>query len=228
MADQHRWFKLWCSAPSDDHIQTLPPSLRWAWAAFGAYTKLHGSKGEVSVSATNRALAAELGVTVEELIPTLKLLPNVCVIESENSHDRVSVTWKNWVRYQEDTTQAERQRTSRAKKRGDENKKRVPPSLRSEWPGEFMKFYGPYPKHEDRAAAEKAWAKLEREAEQNPGLLSAIVSAVDRQKLSQNWLKDNGAFIPLPSTWLNKRRWENEVAVPSPVRSIPFGLNLTK
>lgn len=134
MADQQRWFKLWCSAPSDDDLQSLPPAQRWAWAAFGAYTKLHGTHGTVTVSPTNAVLAAQMGVTVTDLISTLHALPHLRVTECENRHGEfavtVSVTWDNWAKYQEDSTQAERQkraRASRSKKRGEEIRREVPP-----------------------------------------------------------------------------------------------------
>jgi hypothetical protein len=29
-------------------------------------------------------------------------------------------------------------------------------------------------------------------------------------KNSQQWTKDGGQFIPMPATWLNGRRWEDE------------------
>jgi len=127
VADQARWFKLWCSAPADDDLQTLPPALRWAWVAFGAYTKLHGTHGRVTIHSTNGALAAEMGVTVEVLIDTLSLLPHMRVEPVQNRHGEFTVTWDNWVKYQEDSTQAERARTSRSKKRREEKRKELPP-----------------------------------------------------------------------------------------------------
>jgi len=30
------------------------------------------------------------------------------------------------------------------------------------------------------------------------------------------WRKDNGQFIPNPATWLNQRRWEDELAIQMP------------
>jgi len=56
MADQKRWFKLWCSAPSDDDLLALSPDLRWAWAVLGCYTKEHGTRGRVKVSASAAAM----------------------------------------------------------------------------------------------------------------------------------------------------------------------------
>src|SRR5512147_441854 len=114
MADQKRWWKLWCTAPSDELIQRLPPAHRWAWAVLGTYTKAHGDNGRVTVSETNMVLAAAMGVSCGELICVIKTLPHIVVEESKNRHGEFTVTWQNWMKYQEDSTQAERARASRS------------------------------------------------------------------------------------------------------------------
>ena len=132
MADQGRWFKLWVSAPYDDHLLRLPPADRWAWAAVGAYAKEHGTAGKVIVSETNAALAVAMGVPLADLISTLERLPHMRVQPlhegPEKHHGTFAVTWDNWIKYQEDTTRAERQRKSRAKKRGEEKRRDSPPN----------------------------------------------------------------------------------------------------
>lgn len=134
MADQQRWFKFWCSAPSDDDIQALPVSDRWAWAAFGAHTKRHGTRGRITVSATNTALAAEMGVPPSALFDTIKRLPHLHYEEGNPVNGPLVVTWDNWSKYQEDSTVAQRVARLRSKRREEEsrrekNKKRtVPPS----------------------------------------------------------------------------------------------------
>jgi len=35
-------------------------------------------------------------------------------------------------------------------------------------------------------------------------------AAIERQKSSRQWTKDDGQYIPNPSTWLNQERWEDE------------------
>ena len=44
-----------------------------------------------------------------------------------------------------------------------------------------------------------------------------IVQHVEWMKTQQDWLKDNGAFIPQPLTYLNQQRWDGwePVAVPT-------------
>ena len=71
----------------------------------------------------------------------------------------------------------------------------------------FETFWKSYPKHVNRKAAEKAFLKL------NPddGLLETMLAAVDRQKQTAQWQEQNGQFIPYPATWLNGRRWEDEL-----------------
>ena len=43
--------------------------------------------------------------------------------------------------------------------------------------------------------------------------LEVLLTAIEKQKESAQWSKDNGQFIPHPTTWLNGRRWEDEVSV---------------
>jgi len=70
----------------------------------------------------------------------------------------------------------------------------------------FDRFWEPWPRKEGKEAARKAFAKLHVDE----ALLGTIVTAIAVQKLSPNWLKDGGQFIPHPATWLNGRRWEDE------------------
>lgn len=78
----------------------------------------------------------------------------------------------------------------------------------------FEAFYAAYPRKVGRAAAEKAWAKHAPDAE----LAAKILAAVEAQKAAPRWkallAKGEKEFIPHPSTWLNQRRWEDEVAAP--------------
>lgn len=81
-------------------------------------------------------------------------------------------------------------------------------------PADFERFWQAYPKHKDRQAALKAWARISPEAQ----LLDSILKAVAAQRLSQDWQKDDGKFIPYPASWLNGRRWEDEIGkVDAPV-----------
>ena len=50
--------------------------------------------------------------------------------------------------------------------------------------------------------------------------IGVLIGAVENHKRSAQWAKDGGAFIPHPTTWLNQRRWEEDLA---PDMSVPKG-----
>ena len=37
------------------------------------------------------------------------------------------------------------------------------------------------------------------------------MDAISAQKRSRQWTENNGQYIPNPATWLNQRRWEDEL-----------------
>lgn len=73
----------------------------------------------------------------------------------------------------------------------------------------FAQFWKLYPRKVDKAKAEKAWNKLDM----TPGLFAEICTALAKQATSLDWLKSGGQYIPHPTTWLNGRRWEDEVSL---------------
>lgn len=68
---------------------------------------------------------------------------------------------------------------------------------------DFDMFWIAYPKKVGKEAARKAWAKA------NPNL-ATVLNAIEWQKVSPQWFKNNGQYIPNPSTWINQHRWEDE------------------
>lgn len=83
----------------------------------------------------------------------------------------------------------------------------------------FNDFWKAYPKKVSKANALKAWNKLKP----NGDLVREILSALERQKTSVQWQKDNGQFIPYPATWLNGRRWEDEQQAVSALPDYSYG-----
>ena len=71
----------------------------------------------------------------------------------------------------------------------------------------FNAFWAAYPKKAGKADALKAWNKLAPDVV----LQEQMGKALEVQKQSQQWHKDGGQYIPMPATWLNGRRWEDEV-----------------
>lgn len=70
----------------------------------------------------------------------------------------------------------------------------------------FLEFWQAYPKKQGKGAAERAWKKIRPDRE----LCGKMLDALSVAKISRQWQRDNGQYIPNPATWLNQRRWEDE------------------
>lgn len=81
----------------------------------------------------------------------------------------------------------------------------------------FAEFWKAYPRKVGKGAALKAWGKIKSKAD----TLQAILQAIAWQRTSKDWTKDDGQFIPHPSTWLNEQRWLDEQPG-KPADAIPF------
>jgi hypothetical protein len=73
----------------------------------------------------------------------------------------------------------------------------------------FDLFWSTFPRKIGKGAAELAWKKLKPDST----LQARIIQAVKAQCKSEQWRRDQGQFIPHPATWLNGKRWEDEVEV---------------
>lgn len=76
---------------------------------------------------------------------------------------------------------------------------------------EFELFWAAYPKKVGKKAAQKAFLNA-----QNRPQIDDLLDSVGKAKLSEQWRKEGGQFIPNPATWLNQGRWDDE-----PVQIVP-------
>ncbi len=70
--------------------------------------------------------------------------------------------------------------------------------------GDFDCFWRAYPKKMGKAAAKRSFRQVRIP-------LDRLLQALERQKRSPQWTRDQGRFIPNPATWLNQARWEDEL-----------------
>lgn len=70
----------------------------------------------------------------------------------------------------------------------------------------FEIFYQAYPNKKNVKTARTRWEKMKV----TPELFAAIMKGLERAKNSQEWAKDDSAYIPHPATWLNGEGWKNE------------------
>ena len=84
-----------------------------------------------------------------------------------------------------------------------EEQKHVQPSAAR---SRFGEFYQVYPRHEAKPAAEKAWKRNALDA-----VADAIIADVNARLADPGqWKQTEKRFLPLPATYLNGRRWEDD------------------
>lgn len=67
----------------------------------------------------------------------------------------------------------------------------------------FELFWEAYPRKEGKKDAHTAFTHVKAPIE-------VLLSAIEKQKTTQQWKSDKGRFIPLPATWLRGERWNDE------------------
>jgi hypothetical protein len=70
----------------------------------------------------------------------------------------------------------------------------------------FDEFWAAYPKKVGKKAAWNAWKKVKPDTE----LFDRIMTAIGKARVTEQWTRENGRFIPNPTTWLNQGRWDDE------------------
>lgn len=72
---------------------------------------------------------------------------------------------------------------------------------------DFEDFWKIYPRKVSKKTAVKIWISLKVTGD----LFNRIVVSLEKQKKSPQWSKNNGEYIPHPTTWLRQERWEDEI-----------------
>ena len=131
----------------------------------------------------------QVKIKKQYLLVECALLPkNACIIE-----ENVNIIQEN-----ADISQQRKEEERKVKKsKGDTMCAHVP----------FDDFWILYPKKQAKAAAEKAYLKIKPDR----ALFEKMKKALEAQKASFDWQKESGRYIPLPATWLNGKRWEDEL-----------------
>lgn len=71
----------------------------------------------------------------------------------------------------------------------------------------FALFWVNYPRKIGKGAARKAWQKIK----DPQAVIEKIKVKLPLQMESEQWVKDNGQYIPHPATYINQERWEDEI-----------------
>lgn len=73
---------------------------------------------------------------------------------------------------------------------------------------DFEKFWESYPRckrKSDKSGTFKTFEKYKSVV-----TTETLIKILNAQKQDQSWIKQDGEFIPAPTTWLNQKNWEND------------------
>lgn len=73
---------------------------------------------------------------------------------------------------------------------------------------EFNKFWAKYPRKQCKSVAFEAWKKA---CSRPP--IEQILNKLDEQMNTERWKRDDGRYIPMPSTYIHQERWYDEVLI---------------
>ena len=75
----------------------------------------------------------------------------------------------------------------------------------------FDQFWELYPRKQKRKDAQYSWKKIKPDDH----LFAEILGGLEYWKVSRQWMKDDGQFIPTPPAWLNREGWKERLETSS-------------
>ena len=158
------------------------------------------------------SLKSQTGISIRSLRTCLGRLSDTGEISQKTTNRYRHITICNYNRYQNRELPADKQTTNKRQTNDkqtttNKNVKNVKNVKNDKNTTLFDIFWKSYPRKVNKTYACKVFKRI------NPSkqLLEKILSAIEEQKNTVDWKKENGQFIPHPSTWLNGERWRDEL-----------------
>ena len=184
--------------------------LNAAWKKNRYLTKLGMIELEPGQLVTGRKkMAEELRSTEKKIRTALELLAKCDIVGIETANSFSIITLKNWGVYQSDETQRAKEGPTEGQGRANEGPQSKKDRKKEQYTEDFEDFWKAYPKKVSKGAAAKEWA-----AYRPP--LDECLKTLTWQKLSVDWTKEGGKYIPDPERWIKKQRWLDEQASVTP------------
>lgn len=169
---------------------------------------------------------ADKDITIQKVRTALKRFEKLGFLTDKSTNKNRLITILNWGIYQdidnENNSQlnrqltgsqqaANRQLTSNKNVKNDKNVKNNNTLVYSP---EFLQLWECYPKKTGKGKAYETFNKIGVDEL----LLKKMIDAVNAIKNTWDWQKENKRYVPMLTTWLNQRRWEDEIDSSSSIR----------
>jgi len=229
---RRRWIKFW---PEEilygSTVDELEPAERWVWIAFLALAGDSMVEGMIcaapGVAFTENQLTKLSKVPLKTLKNAIKKMVLAGTIHINDNGIEV-VDWANyqteWQRikgysHEPGGTKHEAEPTANPTPEPTANPTRNPTPLEEDKDKDkeeekdkervnahFQSFWEVYPRKKSKGQAERAFLKIKPDEQ----LLATMLAKIEQARTSEEWLDEDGKFIPYPATWLNARGWEDE------------------
>lgn len=136
---------------------------------------------------------------------------------AQASHDNDTISHDNDTiseRYRDDTEDKEQRIKNKEQRITDKGEKDTR-AREGALDRRFSTFWSAYPNKTGKGAALKAFQRVKPD----DALLDTMLSQLELMRASPQWQSDGGRYIPNPATWLNQRRWEDEVRGSPPAQN---------
>ena len=214
-----KWIKLDVSIFDDDKIKEIRSmengdSIALLWIFLLCIAGKKNDNGFLyltpEIPYTDEMISRNSNIPLEIVKEGLAKFEELELIEIINDITKLS-NWSKWqavdglekIREQNRKRKAE----ERARKKNAQQPKEPTEKEPSPMERRFAAFWAAYPKKVGKGAAEKSFAKYKPDDE----LTARMIQAVQAARRSDQWQKDGGQYIPNPATWLNQKRWEDEI-----------------
>lgn len=177
---------------------------QWEWQG----KKYTVQPGQFITSLKSITENAGPGISIRNVRSAIEKFESYEFLTNQSTNKNRLITIVNWEFYQakpkEPTNKLTSDRQADDKQpttnKNDKNNKDI-------YIDHFDAFYKAYPKKVGKGAAQKSFTKLHV----NEQLLKDMLLALEKQKTTKQW--QDIQFIPNPATWLNQRRWEDELEI---------------
>jgi hypothetical protein len=160
--------------------------------------------------AGRKILSKETGIQESKVERILKCFETEHQIEQQSFNKFRIISILNWNEYQVNEQQNEQQvnnqRTASEQPVNTNKKDNKYKKEKNTYTSDFLSFWKTYPNKVGKDAAWNSWKKRNGSLPE----ISFILTAIENQKQSVKWQKDEGQFIPNPATWINQGRWNDE------------------
>lgn len=152
------------------------------------------------ISGLNR-LSKDLKQSVQQIRTSLSRLEQLEIISIKSTSKYSVYTIENYDIYQDVNTLATNKQQTDNKQTTTKQEHNT--NKEHKYSEDFEEFWSLYPKHDGKAVAYKSWIKKQPNIE-------VVKNALSWQTKLDGWVKENGKYIPMASTYINQERWDDE------------------